>query len=132
MRLYRTLTALTGAAIIGYGLYGLLHDRYIGDPLDVALWAGGAIVIHDGLWMPLVCVAGLFVARDVLVRSFLVIAASLTAVGLPAVLREQVDHGNPTLLPLPYLRNQLLLLGCCALACGVAMVVRRRLNRRSP
>ncbi|MEY9872815.1 hypothetical protein ABH931_002292 [Streptacidiphilus sp. MAP12-33] len=118
-RTLRTALALLGIAGIGYGVYGLLHDPYIRDPLDVLVWGAGAVVLHDGFWLPLVLLAGTALVRRPLLRGGLVVVAALTAVGLPAVLRAGVDHGNPSLLPLPYLRNYLLLLAAVAVAVAV-------------
>jgi hypothetical protein len=58
-------------------------------------------------------------------------------VAVPAVLRAGDDHGNPTLLPLPYLRNGLLFLAVTAAAAGataalLALLRRRRSVRRAP
>jgi hypothetical protein len=131
MRTCRALMALLGTGVIGYGLYGLLTDPQIDDPLSILVWATGAVALHDGLWLPVVCVIGALVAHDIVLRSGLIVAASLTIVGLPAVLREDSDQGNPTLLPLPYQRNLLLLLGCCAVITLTIWAVRRTRSRRS-
>ncbi|MET9612150.1 hypothetical protein [Kitasatospora indigofera] len=133
-RLLRTGTTLAGLALMAYGLYGLLNDRYITDPPDVLVWAVGGLVLHDGLWVPLVCLAGARFARGPVLRTWLIVAAALTAVGLPAVLRAGDDHGNPTLLPLPYLRNYLLTLAATAavaLLGAAAVAVRRRRRKRA-
>ncbi|MFJ2780963.1 MULTISPECIES: hypothetical protein [unclassified Kitasatospora] len=124
-------TALAGGlALIGYGLYGMLGDPYITDPLSVLVWAVGALVLHDGLWVPLLCLVGACAAHGPVLRGWLVVAAALTAVGFPAVLRSGDDHGNPSLLPLPYLRNWLLLLAATAvLALVVARARRWRAGR---
>ncbi|WP_063775252.1 hypothetical protein [Streptacidiphilus anmyonensis] len=124
LRALRTGLALTGIGVIGYGIYGLLHDPYIRDPFDVLVWGVGGLVLHDGFWLPLVLLAGMVLSRTAatrhpLLRGGLTVAAALTAVGLPAVLRAGVDHGNPTLLPLPYLRNWLLLLAVVAAVVAV-------------
>ncbi|MEU9079914.1 hypothetical protein ACFYUY_22780 [Kitasatospora sp. NPDC004745] len=116
----RALLLAAGLAVIGYGLSGLLADPYITDPLDVAVWGIGGLVLHDGLWVPLVCLLGAFAVRGPVLRGWLVVAAAVTAVGLPAVLRADDDHGNPSVLPLPYLRNWLLVLAATA---GVALLV---------
>ncbi|MFD8749488.1 hypothetical protein ACFV0O_00655 [Kitasatospora sp. NPDC059577] len=128
----RGLLLAAGAALIGYGLSGLLGDPYITDPLDVLVWAVGGLVIHDGLWAPLLCLLGAFLVRGPVLRGWLVVAAAVTAVGLPAVLRAGDDGGNPTVLPLPYLRNWLLVLAATAvLALLVALVGRWRRRDRS-
>ncbi|MEU9044705.1 MULTISPECIES: hypothetical protein [unclassified Kitasatospora] len=116
----RALLLAAGLAVIGYGLYGLLGDPYITDPVEVLVWAFGGLVIHDGLWVPLVCLLGSSLVRGLVLRGWLVVAAAVTAVGLPAVLRADDDHGNPSVLPLPYLRNWLLVLAATA---GVALLV---------
>ncbi|MFG2848850.1 hypothetical protein ACGF12_37730 [Kitasatospora sp. NPDC048296] len=140
----RTVTALLAAGMIGYGVHGLLHDHYIQDPLDVLEWAVGGVVLHDGLWVPLLCLAGAALAKAPwTVRGGLIVAAALTAVGLPAVLHAG-DNPNPTVLPLPYARNLLWLLAATAVVTLLLEAVRRarradrwpfrprRVSRRGP
>ncbi|MEU6239206.1 hypothetical protein [Kitasatospora sp. NPDC047058] len=128
----RGLLLVAGLALTGYGLYGMLGDPYITDPVGVLVWAAGALVVHDGLWVPLVCLLGAFLVRGPVLRGWLVVAAAVTAVGLPAVLRADDDHGNPSVLPLPYLRNWLLVLAATAVvALLVALAGRWRRGDRS-
>ncbi|MEZ0065801.1 hypothetical protein ABIA32_001801 [Streptacidiphilus sp. MAP12-20] len=135
----RTVTGAAGVGVIGYGIYGLLNDPYIRDPLSVLFWGLGGLVLHDGFWLPLVLLAGTVLVRRPLLRAGLVVAAALTAVGLPAELRAGVDHGNASLLPLPYLRNWLLSLAAVAVVVGAIAVApkvppalrRMRLARRA-
>ncbi|MFG3052212.1 hypothetical protein ACGFZP_14825 [Kitasatospora sp. NPDC048239] len=128
----RALLLAAGLALVGYGLYGLLGDPYVTDPLDVLVWAVGGLVLHDGLWVALVCLLGAFLVRGPVLRGWLVVAAAVTAVGLPAVLRAGDDHGNPSVLPLPYLRNWLLVLAATAgLALLVALAGRWRRRART-
>ncbi|WP_328952728.1 hypothetical protein [Kitasatospora purpeofusca] len=128
----RGLLLAAGLALIGYGLYGLLGDPYITDPADVLVWGFGGLVVHDGLWVPLLCLLGAFLVRGPVLRGWLVVAAAVTAVGLPAVLRAGDDGGNPSVLPLPYLRNWLLVLAATAgLALLVALVGRWRRRDRA-
>ncbi|MFC9327029.1 hypothetical protein [Kitasatospora sp. NPDC057015] len=146
MRTLRTVLAGAGLALTGYGLYGLLTDPYIRHPSDVLTWAAGAVVLHDGLWVPLLCLLGALPARAALdrrapdlttpVRTCLIVAAAVTAVALPAVLRSGADRGNPSVLALPYLRNWLLVLAAIAVVAvlwtALASVARsaRRTGRR--
>ncbi len=131
LRTLRAATALGGTGLIGYGIYGLLHDSYITDPLDILRWAVGGLLLHDGLWVPLVCLFSVLLTRSTPVRTGLIVAAALTAVALPAVLRADDHNGNPSVLPLPYLRNWLLALATIAvLTTAWALLHRRRQRRR--
>ncbi|MFC1434296.1 hypothetical protein ACEZDB_27015 [Streptacidiphilus sp. N1-3] len=136
----RGLVLAGGLALVGFGVAGFLGEPYLnGHRLQVLLWAAGAILLHDGVWAPVLLVAGAVLVRVVPARVRgpvlvgLITAAGLTAVGFPAVLREDQHNGNPTLLPLPYLRNWLLLLGLVVVAVavwvGVAAAVARRRAR---
>ncbi|MGW4649064.1 hypothetical protein [Kitasatospora sp. NPDC004289] len=136
MRPLRIVLGAAGAALLAFGLYGLLTDPYITDPLDVLLWSAGAVVVHDGLWVPLVLLAGVPLTRHPAVRAGLTVAAAVSAVAVPAVLRAGEDHGNPSVLPLPYLRNWLLLLAgiaaVTALTAGLSAARRARARHRAP
>ena len=132
----RLALVVAGVSLLVFGIQGLLDEPYLtGHRLEVLLWGARGIVLHDGVWMPLVLTAGLLLGRVVPVRvrgaltAGLMTAAALTAVGLPAVVREDDHNGNPTLLPLPYLRNWLLLLAAVAAGTAVAAAVLRRRGR---
>ncbi|ROO87718.1 hypothetical protein EDD29_5349 [Actinocorallia herbida] len=137
MRGIRIALLIAGLAAIVFGSFGLLLDPII-DVWGVLAWAIGAVVVHDGMWMPFTALVGAVVARDTAVRYGMVVAAALTAVALPVVLREGDDHGNGSLLPLPYTRNLAALLACCAAAVAAVELLRRlrarraRASRRSP
>ncbi|MFF1909033.1 hypothetical protein [Kitasatospora sp. NPDC058218] len=126
----RAAALAAGLALIGFGLYGLLTDPYLTDPAQVLTWAVGALVLHDAVWLPLLCLVGARLARGPVLRGWLIVVAAVTAVGLPAVLRADDDHGNPSLLPLPYLRNWLAVLAATAALALVIGLVRRWLRPR--
>lgn len=121
------------AGLGGAGLFllavGGRHIEQLRDPYEVLVWLAGAVLVHDALLAPLVLAAGLLVAalpaRRAL-RTALVTGGALTLVALPALLRPG-SPANPSVLPLPYGRNLLLLLGLTA-AAGVAgaLLARRR------
>ncbi|MBD0695048.1 hypothetical protein [Streptomyces sp. CBMA123] len=118
-----------GLALTGFGLYGLLNDVHITDPWDVLAWVVGGLVVHDGLWLPLLCLFGSSLARGPVLRGWLIVAASATAIALPAVLRAGADDANPTVLPLPYQRNWLLVLAASAVLALLVALVRRWRHR---
>ncbi|MFE1320518.1 hypothetical protein [Kitasatospora phosalacinea] len=125
MRALRGALLLGGLALLTCGLVGLLTDPYVTGPLGVLLWAAALVVLHDGLWLPLVCALGAAATGRPVLRGWLVVVAAVGAVAVPAVLRAGDDHGNPTLLPLPYLRNWLLFLAVSATAAALTAAVRR-------
>jgi hypothetical protein len=131
----RLLLAAGGAALIGWGVYGMLHDAYIRDPKDVLIWALSGLVIHDALWMPLVLLVGAPLGRLRVLRGGLMVAVTLTAVAVPAVLRVGQNHGNSTLLPLPYVHNLQVVLevvGALTLVAAIgAWSLRQRPSRRA-
>ncbi|MFJ5885503.1 hypothetical protein [Kitasatospora cineracea] len=129
MRPVRAALLLGGLALLLTGLAGLFTDPRVTDPFDVLLWAAGLVVLHDGLWLPLVCALGAAATGRPVLRGWLLVVAGVGAVAVPAVLRAGDDHGNPTLLPLPYLRNWLLFLAVSAAAAALAALVRRSVRR---
>ncbi|MFZ3493325.1 hypothetical protein ACODT5_08885 [Streptomyces sp. 5.8] len=122
---------LGGAGLLLIAIGGrLLAD--LPDPLDVLVWMGGALVLHDAIIAPLVLAAGFAVAAVPargLVRGALLTAGVLVLVTLPLLLRPGTPP-NPSALPLPYGRNLLLVLAAVAVAAGVMAVVGRRRRAR--
>lgn len=105
------------------------------DPLDVLVWLGGALVLHDAVIAPLVLGVGLLVAAlpaRGLLRGALLTGGAVLLITLPLLVRP----GNPpntSALPLPYGQNLLLVLGAVAVVAGLLAVVsavRSRARRR--
>lgn len=135
MRLLRGCVALCGAAVIAYGVYGLLHDSYIQRPLDVLRWAVAGLVLHDGLWVPLAMLLGTLLTRALPpaaagpLRGGLLVAAATTAIALPGMLRAHSHPGgNTTVDALAYQHNWALLMLAIAVA-TVAAAAWRWLRR---
>ncbi|MCY0938035.1 hypothetical protein [Streptomyces sp. H34-S4] len=129
MKSLRLLLGGAGLLLIAVG-GRLLAD--LPDPLDVLVWLGGALVLHDGIIAPLVLATGLAVAAVPargLVRGALLTAGVLVLVTLPLLLRPGAPP-NPSALPLPYGRNLAVVLAAVAAAAGVTAVV-GRWRRRS-
>lgn len=136
-RWIRAVLGAAGVAALGYGLAGLLGDPYVHRPLAVAGWALGAVVLHDGLWVPLLLLGGRLTGRlpgraRGPVRAGLLVAAALTAVAAPVLLRRTQHRGNVSLLPLDYPGGWLLCLGAVAAVTGATLLLRGVRRRVSP
>jgi hypothetical protein len=132
----RSLAYGAGGGLILVGLRELIVNADRTDPLGWALWFGGLIVVHDAFIVPLVLLAGAATGRlrkpfRSPVRIALTTAAVLCLVALPAVAGIGRRADNPSLLPLAYGRNLLIVLGLIALAATAAVVV-LRLRRGRP
>ncbi|MFD9302770.1 hypothetical protein ACFWCB_08785 [Streptomyces sp. NPDC060048] len=131
MRTLRWLLGGCGLLLIAIG--GRLLS-VLPDPLDVMVWLGGALVLHDAVVAPLVLACGLAVAavpaRGV-VRGALLTASALVLVTLPLLLRPGPPP-NPSALPLPYGRNLALVLVAVAVAAGVVALAGRWRRSRPP
>jgi hypothetical protein len=137
VRLLRAVAGTAGAAALGYGCYGLLTDRFVQDPAAVGRWAAGAVLLHDGVWAPVLLATGPAVGRlgpewvRGPVRTGLLVAAAVTVVALPVLVRRDAHHGNSSLLPLDYPRGWLLCLAAVAVATGAAVLLRGVVRHRA-
>lgn len=128
LALLRAALGAAGLLLLGVGARHLARLR---DPLDALEWLAGAVLLHDAVLAPLIMAAGLLVtalpARRVL-RAVLMTGGALTLVALPALLRPG-PPANPSVLPLPYGRNLLLLLGLALLAGVTSALIARGVRR---
>ncbi|WP_019884378.1 hypothetical protein [Streptomyces purpureus] len=121
-----------GLVLIGVGAGQLALVPEAG---AVALWLAGALVLHDAVIAPLVLAAGLLVAAAPargMLRGALVTGGALVLITLPLLVRPGAPP-NPSALPLPYVRNLLLVLAAVALAALLLTAVgawRRRARER--
>ncbi|MBM4793741.1 hypothetical protein HXP44_17125 [Streptomyces sioyaensis] len=107
MKALRVVAGAAGVALMGVGV-SLVTD--VRDPLDVLVWLGGAVLLHDAVIAPFVLLAGWVLVRGGgrgPVRGALLVAGALTAVALPVLLRPG-KTANASVLPLDYPRNWLI------------------------
>ncbi|WP_330333672.1 hypothetical protein OHS33_30760 [Streptomyces sp. NBC_00536] len=140
-RTARYLLGGLGLLLIAVGIRQVIA---LPDPLDVAIWLGGGLVLHDGIIAPLVLGVGLLLAAGAraagwsaaargLVRGALLTGGVLVMVTLPLLLRPGAPP-NPSALPLPYGRNLLLVLGAVlalTLVAGATLAAGRRARSRT-
>jgi hypothetical protein len=125
----------TGVVVIGYAVLGSFLE--LGGKLGgVLLFLVAVLVLHDGVWLPLVLVAGALFERFVParhrgpIRVGLIAAAALTVAALPLALGFGRTADNPSALPLNYGRNLALVLLAVTVATGLAVARARRRNRK--
>ncbi|MEU3751674.1 hypothetical protein AB0H17_02745 [Streptomyces olivoreticuli] len=137
MRGLRISAGALGLALMAAGVWALLFGADAQDPWVVAKWLLGVLVVHDGLVVPLTLAVGFAVSRVPVrgvVRGTLLVAAALTAVAGPVLLRPGPVQ-NPTVLPLDYGRNWVLLVVLTAgvgVLAGLAVKWRRRDRSSGP
>jgi len=127
---------IAGMALSGYGLARLLGDPYIGDAMSWLTYFAGGLLLHDLLWAPLVALGSFALVRVVparvrpVVQGALIVTATVLLVGYPAVNGGGRQPDNPTILPLDYPRNLVIVLVAVwavagALIARAALVTRR-------
>jgi hypothetical protein len=127
----RRLLIAAGAAAMAYAVAGAFTDP------DVALFgmvvfAVAVLVLHDGVLMPLVALAGhLLRGTSTAARTAALVSLTVVVVGLPLALGFGRPADNPSALPLPYGRNLLLILAMVWLAFAVRKGWRGSRRRRS-
>lgn len=94
-----------GAVLMGYALISAILDAEV-NKVGVLIFLAGVLVLHDGVFLPLVIAAGAL-SR---VRATGVITLAVLVVGLPLALGFGRPADNPSALPLAYARNLLLIL----------------------
>ncbi|MEU7074048.1 hypothetical protein AB0B30_31995 [Streptomyces narbonensis] len=126
---------VVGGCGIGLMVFGGALLLQQPEPWRIGMWLAGGVLVHDGLIAPLIialaAAAGLRL-RGV-PRAALVVAASVTVIALPPLLRPG-GVANATVLPLDYLRNWLLAMAAVAAITvayvGVRACLRRAARRR--
>lgn len=145
VRRWQTAFIAVGVLVIGLGGVVLLLDVNPARYLGIALWFAGALVLHDAVLAPIVLGAHLLLRRAgrrlplsavLILQGALVVAALVTAIAVPQILKQGIGSANPTILPLDYAGNLVLfhaglaLITAAAIA-GAFAVDRRRRSRES-
>ncbi len=119
-----------GGALVALGCAGLVLSL---DPVGWALWVGGILVAHDAVLVPVVLLAGVAVRRaGGPVRAGLTVAGLVTLATLPTVLALGRRADNPSILPLEYGRNLLIVLALVGLITLVSRILAAVRDREKP
>lgn len=140
---WRIAFVAVGVLVIGLGGIVLLLDVSPARYLGIALWFAGALVVHDGIVAPAVLAVHLLLRRAgrriplaviLILQGALVLAALMTALVVPEILKQGIGTANPTILPLDYAGNLLRFYAGLALvtAASIAVVLLRARRADAP
>ena len=102
------LGTVVGLPVMGYGVWGMLHDANRTHPTEAFRWIVGSALLHDLLFLPLVVGAGWLLARPfsqrnrMAVRFGVGVSAMLVLVSWPFVRGYGSDPTVPSLLSRNY------------------------------
>lgn len=138
VRVARIVLIGLGAVLIGIAGGLLVAQVPSRQWLGLAIWLGAAIVLHDGIFAPLVLVGSRVLRRAgrrlswaavAVVQIALVVGAALTFVAFPGIRAQQLGARNPTILVFDYAVN--LGLAWAVLGAVTAVVVVLLARRRA-
>ncbi|MCE5289405.1 MAG: hypothetical protein LLG14_09180 [Nocardiaceae bacterium] len=128
----RGLLILGGVGAIGFGVMSAL-ERPFADLMSAALWFGGGIALHDGVFAPICLAAWFLVLRRlpvwVSVCGFLSVV--LIVLAIPVLPREK-SLPNPTVLDRNYVLGVAVALAIVWTAGIVVQLIRSGTARRHP
>lgn len=117
-----------GVLVMLYAVIGAVTD--LGGKIGgVLIFLAAVLVVHDGIWLPLVSLAGRWL-KGRGVKTWIV-ATALTVTALPLALGLGRTADNPSALPLHYARNLALLLVGVVTPIGLIVVARRKNRARA-
>jgi hypothetical protein len=124
---------VTGWAIMGFGIVGVLTNTRDTRPADLARWFVGAAVAHDGLLAPAVLLAGTAVGRFLPgrvrapVQGGLIVMGAVTLFAFPLVRGYGVRPDNPTVVFRDYAPSLLIVLATVSVVtAALALLAWRR------
>ncbi|UFU06314.1 hypothetical protein [Ruania halotolerans] len=138
MRLARGLIGVAGVLLLGVGVLTLLADVPLWQLLGLGVWLAGAIVVHDGVLVPLLQVFGLGADRvtrtlahpaRLVLRTAFGIGTVLTIVAVPAILARARGPRNASVLQVDYaqaLAVAWLVIAVLGVAIAAVLTVRER------
>lgn len=127
----RVALVTLGVALLLVGAVVFLKDVNPGTYVGVAAWLAGAIVLHDGIAaMAMFGVTVLvrradgipFVVRAI-VQGAAAIGVLIAVLVVPEIVKQAIGTANPSILPLDYVGNLLLVEAALAVATVLAIAV---------
>ena len=132
----RVVIGTAGGLLLAFGVFRLGTEVPLEDLLALALWLGGALVLHDAVLSPGIVGVGALLRRiparaRTYVQTALVIGGSVTVVAIPMIYRAGSAPDAKALLEQDFRTNLALLLALVVLVALLAYL-RRVAHERSP
>lgn len=143
----RAALGALGVTALGYALFGFLANVPLAQLIGLAAWLAAALVVHDGVLVPLTTMAGaglsrltygLRPAQQGIVRGALLVGAVVTLLAAPLIRAQQVlqpagpgSGANDTVLPGEYVQALGIFWLVLAVAAAVAIAAVELYARRS-
>lgn len=135
--LTRTLLGGVGVVALGYGGWLIARWPTHTKPISLATWLAGALILHDGILVPATLIVGAVLTLALPprarrhVQGFLIVAAVVTVVTVPLVIREGKAQPGQDLLTQDYLSHLIWVLAAVGGLCLLAYLVRVARDRRT-
>jgi hypothetical protein len=135
--LTRTLLGGVGVAALGYGGWLIARWPTHTKPISLAIWLLGALILHDGILVPATLIVGAVLTLTVRDRArrymqgFLIVAAVVTVVTVPLVIRQGMAQPGQALLTQDYLSHLVWVLAAVGGVCLLAYLIRLARDRRT-
>lgn len=136
-RISRWTVGAVGVGAMAWAAWLVLTGGAATDPVAVAIWLVGGLVVHDAVLAPLVLALG-WVAARVLppwlrapVQLGALVGGVVALASVPLLLGKGRRPDNPSANPLDYSRNLLIVLTAIALVCAAWALLRWRRERRT-
>jgi hypothetical protein len=113
----RWLATGAGLAVAGYGIAGLVTHSRATNPANSLDWLAAGLLAHDVVVVPATTLIGLALSRlaprscRAVLQAALFVSGSVALASFPLWSGHGGDPGNPSVDPLPYGRNLLIVLG---------------------
>ncbi len=133
-RLFWATTSI-GLLVIGFGVFGLLSESRFTQPENWLTFFVGGLLLHDLVAAPLIALISVILVRFVparvrpVVQGTLIVAGAVALVAIPVVGGWGKLANNPSLLPLDYGRNLVIVL---TVIVGIGALLALRALRRAP
>jgi hypothetical protein len=142
VRRARVVIGGIGLLLLLTGVWKVLHAVQPASYVWLVVWLGGAVVLHDGVLVPLLSLLRTGTRRGLpalpepaiaVVKAGLVVGGLLVLVVVPEIWAQHLGPLNPTVLPGSYARRLVVTLAVVAVltAAGAAVATRRSAGRPS-